>query len=280
MKSKTEVIPETGIIVGQEEANTVKAKILALAQEASTLHARIGNTVLEIGGKFYNIKQALESVNAEVRHAHGLPTFSAWMTTEAEKLCNMGARTAWNYYRSYSEGITAGLSEKTIVALAPSLLKREKPRKAVFSALRRHPEIAEMLNSATPKQIKQIAARDEVKAILTRLKPKPTDDGVEKRPEVAAQISKLIVSAFKGTFKPGHVEQEAANRALHDITYGIRDAASSLGITAFLAVAFISLTDADVRALNDKAVKEEKPETQTMVAEQLQKAASVLAKAA
>lgn len=167
---------ESGISASEAEngenkknAKDVLAHVSNIVSEIRSSHVRINKTMLEIGLGFFQIKKILDAAPAETRK-YGVKTFTNWMNTVAPEVCSMSRRTAWHYYQSYAESLAAGLEEKTIVALSPTLLKSEKPRQTLLKAIQKNPDLAEQLNQAarSPKQLRVIAQSEPIQAVLEK----------------------------------------------------------------------------------------------------------------
>jgi len=238
------IASENGDVQNQKAADEILHDVDAIAGEIKSMHSRIASTTLEIGLKFYNIKKILDAAPAQTR-AFGVKTFTNWMNTVAPELCGRSDRAAWHYYRSYTESLASGLQEKTIIALAPSLLKSEKPRRAVLAAVRQNPELATMLNEAarSPRQIQALAKSEPVIAVLE--KARKLDQLQPAAPR--ERIAKAIVSALRLSFpkNPAQFDLNAANAALSDLVYAVREALGQLGLSAFVPVGYVKMTQED-----------------------------------
>lgn len=201
-----------------------------------TSHEKIASTVIEIGHRFYQVKTVLDAVLPDTRRVADIPRFSMWMNTVAPERCGMSKRSAWSYLAAYSEALATGLNEKTVIALAPSLLKTEKSRAAVIQMLSKKPEIVTHLNETAknPKELKKFAASEEVQAVLKVLEPR---ESVSR----ADRISKTIVSAYSRDMK----DPDTVNDALEELTAVVNGAANTLGVGDNFAVSFTPRTVAE-----------------------------------
>lgn len=190
---------------------------------------------MEIGKHFFSVKQILDAVPDEVRRVHRVPSFTAWMNKIAPQACDMSDRTVWHYYRNYSEALTSGLKPETVIALAPNVLKNEKPRKAVLSIISKNPMLATQLNDAAnkPAALRRIAESDEIKEALKRVEA-PAQRSRADRVEAA------IIGAYRSIFITNRetISVEEANTALTELNSAIHSATKKLGVSSHLSVTF------------------------------------------
>jgi len=211
--------------------------VASLAHKIRAAYERIQPTVLEIGKTFLDIKHTLDEIDADARRIHKIPMFSTWMNKVAPIECSMSRRSVWNYYRMYLDVKATGLNEKTITALAPTILNTDKARKAVVTTLTRHPELVDKLNSAsTPRKLRELADAPEIKHTLERLSA-PALTPKEK-------VTRAIVAAFRHGFE----NADAANESLEDLVGAIEDAAKELGVAGFLTVTAVQMAEEDLPA--------------------------------
>lgn len=237
-------IPQNG------EAKKIQNQIDAAVSYIRTNHAHVAATLIEIGHRFFEVKQILDAVTPDLRRAMKIPRFSTWLNSEAPEACGMSRRTAWNYYQAYSEAQATGLQEKTIIALAPTVLKTEKARAAVVTALAKKPEIVQHLNEVArnPRELKKLAESDEMKTIIKSLEPR------QPQP-VADRITKTIVSAYQADLKKDN-SPEHVNEVLEELSAAISGALSELGLTQNVSVSIKAEAAQVVTAPTQAAVKE------------------------
>lgn len=208
------------------EAKQAYERVNTIAHTIRTSHDRISTTALEIGHHFFEIKTSLEGINSTMRRQLKIPSWTVWMNRTAPQVCNMTSRTAWNYFRAYAETLASGLSDKTITALAPTVLKTEKARSAVVRALVTRPELVQKLNEVAkaPRDIRKLAESPEFQAIVKRAEPRPTVTAAEK-------VTRAIVNAYSDVFmRDGDFDERAANEGLQELVAAINGASQELGI--------------------------------------------------
>lgn len=241
-------------VANKQAAIAIMQKVEALGKEIGHLYQRVENTVMDVGRKLYDVKVVLDGVDANLRRSQNVPTFTKWMNETAPDLCNMTKRSVWHYYQQFAEAQVAGLSEKTIIALAPTLLKNQKTREAVTATLTHNPELAMRLNDAarSPARLRAIAKSDEVKEIISHVKnggPEPTPS--ENRKD---RIKRAILAALRPVFKSREgFNIKDANKALADLVYGVREAEAELRISQFVPVFYVPLKPENVDALFGEA---------------------------
>jgi hypothetical protein len=258
-KPSTEAV-EVSPAIGQAEANEVMRFVSTTAGTIKLAHTRIASTLMEIGEMFYQIKHRIESISAEVRRANKVPSFTKWMNNVAPELCNMSDRTAWHYYQEYTGAIAAKLTPETIQALAPTVLRNEKPRQAVLAAVKRNPELAEQLNQAArkPAQLKKIAQSEPVQSILKKL---------ETAPRTRSQrIEDAIVSAYKDVFDPKKFDINQANAAITELSTVLRNAATKLNISSHISVSITPWTAREPRIELTPGIVEQPRNVEELVA--------------
>ncbi|SRR6266576_3304535 len=241
-KGKVATVPEAPTNGGKKIADDVLQNVATIADTIKQAHSRIDDTLMEIGKHFYEIRQLFDGVPADIRRLHSVPSFTIWMNKTAPEVCGMTSRTAWHYYKNYSEAIAAGLKPETIIALAPTVLKNEKPRKAVFAAISRNPVLATQLNEAAAKHgpgpkvaLRKIAESQEVKDLLKRIEAPPRSR--------VDRLETAIVNAYKPVFLADVFDLDAANKALEEFSGAVRNAAGKLRLGSHITLTFTPFTE-------------------------------------
>lgn len=233
----------------KEATERFDREVASITQSIRQEHGSIQGKTLEIGRKLFSIRKLIESLEPDVRRAAKIPTFSSWMNVVAPQsnFCNMSKRAVWSYYRAYSEAQAAGLDEKTITALAPSVLKSEKPRQAFLKVVSKDPELAAKLNEVSGrKQIHDLAQSEPVQKILARIQesrgPAELEVGIPRQ-----RMKRAILSALKPAFpaKREDFNLETANNLISDLVYAVREACTEMKIQAYVPVGYVRMTEKD-----------------------------------
>lgn len=211
-----------------QQAQDVQHQIEGAVTFIRSTHQRISGASIEIGQRFYDVKRVLDAVLPDVRRVNKIPRFSTWMNEQAPDLCGMSKRAAWSYYASFAEAAATGLQDKTIVALAPSLLKTEKSRSLVLTALVKRPELVEHLNEVAkqPRELKKLAESDEMKSILRVLEPRETITRADR-------VSRAIVNAYEPVLNKDRTQ---TNEVLEELSAAVNGAVHTLGLGSYFQV--------------------------------------------
>lgn len=207
--------------------------VLATAAKMKPMHEKIKKTALELGELIHHVAETLANATSEERKEQRLPSFTIWMRDYCEELCGFPERSGYRYYAGYKESLAAGLTPETIRALAPNILKEEKPRKAVLRAIQETPQLAAKLNEAQGnlKAIKEIAKSAEVKDIVQAAKPQAVLSPWER-------VKETIVSRFERVFSKA--QPETSNKALKELVQAFNMACEELGIAEYIEVKVIA----------------------------------------
>lgn len=210
-------------------------KIDTITNTIRSTYSKIKDVSFDIGREFFELKKYIDGLTPDYKRAMKIQSFTAWMNAHAEDKCGMSTRWAWTYYRAYAEAQAAGLEDRTIRALAPSVLKNESARKAIVRALTTRPELATQLNEASsnPRAIREVAKTPEFQAVLERVSAAPAE------PKSAGErISRFIVSTLKHAFRfqDEDFDLVQANEALNELTEAVQNAAAQLGVGAHVSV--------------------------------------------